>query len=496
MATRIFLALACSGIGFLVYVLTEFVCESRRGRGNHHRRPSSEVRRMTTGRLVLMTPRDLHSRRSFDRPKSRGGAAALRRIGTLGLLAGISVWPKFAFGPSMDASLASHEGRELEAGSVTGQNSENNAPARQDGTSAQSPTLPPDPQWSYGGFIDAAYLLDFNHPANDLFRNRGTAYKVDEPILNMGTVYLRKTASESSRWGLELTLQGGQDSRIFGFSANAPNLPGSEWLRHLGPTDVSYLAPVGKGLTVQAGIFSSLIGYDSLYAKDNFNYTRPWGADFTPYLMMGVNASYPFTKKLTGMVFVVNGYWHLADANHAPSSGAQIAYKVSGHTTLKETVFFGPHQSDTGFEFWRFLWDSIAEWKTDRVTTALEYHVGTEKIATLGNPRALWMGAQLPVHWVFNKHWSATVRPEIYWDRDGRLTGFPQTVKANTTTLEYRIPYRQAMTIVRLEHRIDDSRGSGAGFFRGGEVAPGVIGLTPTQNLLILGVIVTFDSHF
>jgi dolichyl-phosphate-mannose--protein O-mannosyl transferase len=27
-------------------------------------------------------------------------------------------------------------------------------------------------------------------------------------------------------------------------------------------------------------------------------------------------------------------------------------------------------------------------------------------------------------------------------------------------------------------------------------VAPGIVGLTPTQNLLILGVIVTFDSHF
>jgi hypothetical protein len=36
MATRIFLAVACSGIGFLVYVLTEFVRESRRGKGNHH----------------------------------------------------------------------------------------------------------------------------------------------------------------------------------------------------------------------------------------------------------------------------------------------------------------------------------------------------------------------------------------------------------------------------------------------------------------------------
>jgi Putative beta-barrel porin-2, OmpL-like. bbp2 len=365
--------------------------------------------------------------------------------------------------------------------------------SRQDAPADQQP---PDPQWQYGGFLDAAYLLDFNHPSNHLFRSRGTTYKVDEPILNMADAYLRKTATESSRWGMELTAQGGQDSKIFGFSATAPNLGRSNWLRHFGPTDISYLAPVGKGLTLQAGIFSSFIGYDSLYAKDNFNYTRPWGADFTPYLMMGVSASYPFTTKLTATVFVVNGYWHLADANRLPSSGGQVAYKLTEHTTLKETVLFGPHQSDTGFEFWRFLWDSIAEWKTDRFTTAFEYHVGTEKVAAAGTPRALWMFAQLPAHWSFNRNWSATVRPEVYWDRDGRLTGFRQTVKANTTTLEYRIPYRQASAIVRLEHRIDDSRGPGGGFFRGAEVAPGVIRLTPTQNLLILAVILTFDSHF
>jgi hypothetical protein len=372
---------------------------------------------------------------------------------------------------------------------------ENTCAADQDVTPAEPQTQRQDPEWFYGGFIDAAYLLDFNHPANDLFRSRGTAYKVDEPILNMLTSYVRKTASEGSRWGMEFTLQGGQDSRIFGFSATAPNLGGSEWLRHLGPTDVSYLAPVGKGLAVQAGIFSSLIGYDSLYAKDNFNYIRPWGADFTPYLMLGVNASYPLTQKLTGTVFVVNGYWHLADANHVPSSGGQLAYKSTGRTTVKEIVLFGPHQSDTSSEFWRFLWDSIVEWKGDRITTAFEYHVGTEKVAIPGTPRALWMAAQLPVHWTISKRWSATVRPEVYWDRDGRLTGFQQTVKANTTTLEYRIPYRGARAIVRLEHRIDDSRGPGGGFFRGGEVAPGVVGLTPAQNLLILGVILTFDSH-
>src|SRR5437870_12619445 len=222
--------------------------------------------------------------------------------------------------------------------------------------------------WQYGGCIDAGYLHDFTYPANHLFRSRGTTFHVNEADLNMTAVYLKKQASESSRWGTEVTLQAGKDSEVFGYSATTPNLEGSKWLRHLGPTDVSYLAPIRKGLTTQAGIFSSFIGYDSLYAKDNFNYTRPWGADFTPYLMLWVNAQYPLTPKLTGTMFVISGYWHLAHANNVPSSGGQLAYKPSERVSAKQTVLYGPHQSETSLQFWRFLSDSIVEWKRDPAT--------------------------------------------------------------------------------------------------------------------------------
>ena len=364
------------------------------------------------------------------------------------------------------------------------------AEAAPEGPSQQASTPPANPVWQYGGFLDVGYLHDFNEPSNHLFRSRGTTFHVNEGDLNMVALYLRKLASESSRWGTELTLQAGKDSEVFGYSATAPNLAGSKGLRHLGPTNVSYLVPVGKGLTVQGGIFSSFIGYDSLYAKDNFNYTRPWGADFTPYFMLGVNASCPLTNKLTGTVFVVNGYWHLAHANNVPSSGGQIAYKATDHVTLKQTVLYGPHQANTSLEFWRLLSDSTAEWKAERFTAAFEYFVGTETVAAPANSRALWMSSQLPLHWALNNRFSVTVRPEIYWDRDGRTTGFAQTVKANTTTLEYRIPYRQAAAILRLEHRVDDSRGPSGGFFKDA----GVGGLTPTQHLLAIGLILTFDS--
>jgi len=359
---------------------------------------------------------------------------------------------------------------------------------------AQAPVSPPPAAWGYGGFIDVGYLRDFNDPSNRLFRSRGTAFHVNEWDVNMAGAYVKKKASEQSRWGTELLVQGGTDEEVFGFSATAPNLSGAGWLGHLGLANVSYVAPVGTGLTVQGGIFGSLIGYDSLYAKDNFNYTRPWGADFTPYLMMGVNASYALTDKSTATVFLVNGYWHLADANNVPSSGGQFAYKTSPRVTVKETVLAGPHQANTSVNFWRVLSDTIVERRGDHVTAAFEYQFSTESVDAPGTPRASWTSAQLPVRWTLRGPWSLSVRPEVARDSAGRWTGYEQTITAVTTTVEYRIPYRWANALVRLEHRFDDSRGAGGGFFNGGELSPGVVGLKPTQHLLILGLIVTWDS--
>ena len=370
--------------------------------------------------------------------------------------------------------------------------------ATQAPTDSQSPT-PSDPAanslWKYSGFLDFGYLLDFNHPANHLFRDRGTTFKVDELDLNMAGAGVKKEATQDSRWGMELTAQGGKDSSIFGFSTTAPNVDGANVLRHFGAANVSYLAPAGSGLTVQAGLFNSFIGYDSLYARDNFEYTRPWGGDYTPYLMFGVNANYSFSKKFAATAFIINDYAHLAHPNNVPSFGGQLSYSASDRLNLKETVLYGPHQADTALEFWRFFSDSIAEWKKGKLTTAFEYQVGTEKVNVPGTPRALWMSAQLPFHRVITGPWSGTLRPEVAWDSDGRWTGSKQTIKALTTTLEYRVPYWKTNTIARLEYRVDDSRGSGGGFFRGAQVSPGVVALVPTQQLLAIGLIVTFESH-
>ena len=349
-------------------------------------------------------------------------------------------------------------------------------------------------QWQYGAFFDGGYLHDFNDPDVQLFRSRGTAWHVDDTVLNISGAYAKKRPSDRSRWGSELLIHAGKDDEIFGFSATAPNIGGSRVLRHLGLANVSYLAPVGRGLALQGGIFGSLIGYDSLYAKDNANYTRPWGADFTPYLMLGVNASYRVTDTLTTTVAAVNGYWHLAHANNVPSSVVQVAYQASPAIAVKQTLMIGPHQTNTSIGFWRTLSDTIIERRSGRTAVAFEVTVSSERVDAPDRFRAWWMSAQLPVRRNIRGPWSVAVRPEVAWDSDGRWRLAGQTVYAMTTTLEYRHPYRWTNSIVRLEHRFDDSRGPGGGFFAAGETAPGVPRLTPQQHLLIVSAILTLDS--
>src|SRR5437660_5093698 len=108
--------------------------------------------------------------------------------------------------------------------------------AAQTANSSNTQLQPASVSWQYGGFIDAGRLFSSTSPSNHLFRNRGTTPRVDEWDLNMTGAYLRKTPSESSRLGVELTGQTGRDSEIFGFSATAPNIGGADRLLHLGPT--------------------------------------------------------------------------------------------------------------------------------------------------------------------------------------------------------------------------------------------------------------------
>lgn len=352
--------------------------------------------------------------------------------------------------------------------------------------------------WRYGAFLDLSGAADFNFPENHRWRSKATTPRVNELAPNMGLAYVRKDTTPQSRWGMELAVQGGYDTDgLVPSSIPGRQRPveGAEMLRHVGQANVSYLAPVGRGLTLTAGLFKSYIGYSSLYARENLNYTRPYIADNSPYLLFGLAARYPVSDRLKLGFFLTNGYSYLSYVNNQPHYGTQVSWKMAPRLTLTQNLYYGPDQMNTALQFWRFYSDSIVEWKGERLTLALAYDIGTEDAAEqAAHPRTFWTGGAVFSRWHISGPWSVAIRPEFYWDRNGRLTGSEQLITAVTTTLEYRLAWKLSSAILRMEYRHDESTGPGGGFFKGGAIAPGVPGLVAGQHLLLFSAIWSFDS--
>src|SRR5512144_1579372 len=128
-----------------------------------------------------------------------------------------------------------------------------------------SASFVPPPGWHYGAYLDLSYIQNFNFLENHQWRSRTTTPRNNELTPNMALIYLRKDATEASRWGTELGVQGGYDTDNFAFLIGEPKVSGADTLRQIHRANVSYLAPAGNGLMVTAGLFNSLIGYESLY---------------------------------------------------------------------------------------------------------------------------------------------------------------------------------------------------------------------------------------
>jgi len=352
--------------------------------------------------------------------------------------------------------------------------------------------------WQYGGFADVSYAHNSRHPENHRWRSKETSPRTNELAPNMGLLYLRKDPAVQSRWGVELAFQAGYDTNELVPEPRADGtrpLSGADTLRHIARANVTYLAPIGHGLTFSAGLMKGSKTYEEFYAKYNANYTRSYITDYNPNFVLGVGASYPVTKSLELGLYVINEYRHLAHANDSPSYLSKMEWRVSDHLTVYENLYLGPDQRAASVEYWRTFSDSTVEWRKPDWRVAVSYNVGTERMADVsGAPRAVWMGAALFTQRHVAGPWSVAVRPEFYWDPQGRMTEHEQLLWANTTTIEFKKHVGQQLVIVRLEHRYDRSTGSQGGFFRDGFSSPGVQRLAADQHLAILGLILAFDS--
>ena len=106
--------------------------------------------------------------------------------------------------------------------------------------------------------------------------------------------------------------------------------------------------PVGRGLQVDFGKFASNLGYETNYAKDNFNFSRAYLFNFLPFYHMGLRTTLPVSDKVTLMYMLTNGIQQTEDFNNFKSSHVTAIVKPVSAVTWTTSYYAGREQPDRG----------------------------------------------------------------------------------------------------------------------------------------------------
>jgi hypothetical protein len=223
---------------------------------------------------------------------------------------------------------------------------------------------------------------------------------------------------------------------------------------------VEYLAPVGKGLTVDFGKFVTNAGSEVIETKDNWNYSR--GLLFSwaiPYFHFGMRAKYTFNSKVALSGFLLNGWNNSVDNNSGKTTGFTLALTPTKKLSIFENYYVGPEQANNNSDF-RHLTDTVLLYNaTSKLSLQANYDYGHDHLNAIASPT----GAPLPVWWsgiagyikyAPNAKWAVATRGEYFIDHNGFSTGTAQKVGEFTGTLERTLA---GHIISRLEYRRDMS---------------------------------------
>lgn len=295
------------------------------------------------------------------------------------------------------------------------------------------------------GFVDVYYSKNFNHPAARVNELHNFDIAENQFTLSLAEIVLQKKASPV---GFRLDLDYGTTNDVV--------QPGNgSTLSVLQQGYLTAVLPIGEGVTVDAGKFTTHMGYEVIESKDNWNYSRSllfaWAV---PYYHTGIRLGYPVASNLTATVHVVNGWNSVADNNDWKSLGLSLNYLPASSTTLILNAIDGFEQPDpvTGK---RTVFDFTAIHQlTESFSLALNFDYGQERT---GGGLAVWKGAALYGRYVIDGKSAAAVRGEIFDDPAGYATGTGISkldVKEITGTYEYK--FADAL-LVRGEARYDFS---------------------------------------
>ena len=337
-----------------------------------------------------------------------------------------------------------------------------------------------------GGFVDLVYAYNFNRPADhaNWFAGIGTSAKRDNELaINLAQidfVMAPKPVGFHLAAGYGTSLEVVHSAEVRGVATH-PDV----W-RNLVRASIQYETGVGRGLTVEAGVYPSHLGFEAFQTKDNWNYTRSWLGELSPYYQTGVKIAYPLGEHWSTQVHLLNGWQVIADNNRGKSLGWQFAY-AGERVSLALNGIVGPELPDDDRDL-RALLDTVLVVKaTPAWSLAASLDVAGQEQPEGDDAR--WEGIALFARRAApGARTAMALRAEYYDDEDGAITGTAQILREATATFEYR-PVEAL--ILKFEGRYDRSS---AEVFAGDELDPAGDAVRDhrDQVLVLVGAVAVF----
>jgi hypothetical protein len=354
------------------------------------------------------------------------------------------------------------------------------------------------------GLIDGYYSYNFNKPeagvtALSSVPGNFTSLRLFDPrnsqfALNLVELGLVKSPDADNRLGYKA---------IFGFGdamqqVNVISGGDPTFLQYLKEAYVSYLAPAGKGLQIDAGKFVTPHGAEVIESNANWNYSRSVLFNFAiPFYHYGLRAQYTFSPKYSLTGYVVNGWNDVVHDvstgynNRGKTGGLAFAWAATKKLTITQNWMGGPGATQSDGNHWRNLFDTVIAYNpTSKLSLQANGDYGrVEGTLAVPNKPVTWWGGAGYVKYQFNPRYAVATRYEYYNDPDGYTTGlgaFGQGphIQEVTATLERRIANH---LISRFEYRHDAA--SKSVFPKGKASNPLVSG----QNTVAAGLIFVLE---
>jgi len=325
------------------------------------------------------------------------------------------------------------------------------------------------------GYIENSYVANLGHEGQH-HANELRFYDVDAGYtFNAFELSLKKDPSAGHPWGFGAVGTAGRDSQknhslgIFrSLDDNAPlykNTPPYDFPEMYG----SVLLPVGSGLTLKAGRWATLVGYEGYESPKNLNFSRSFLYSLgTPYTHTGLLGTYQFTP-LFGMTAGFTNGWDGSDNNNGflrPTG--QLALTPIDKLSVNLNWLAGKEQNRDVGAHTRWITDWVVTYTgLDKLTLALNLDVAGEHreptLVAAGTRRDTdvnWGGWALYGAFDWTPRLRTAVRAEYFVDPEGvrnnriLTPGTNLVLREGTATLEYKMWKGLAG---RLEYRHDSA---------------------------------------